>query len=460
MSKVIAMLCLSLAAGAGAVEWTSGAPRPEIAPAFSRLPQGGRDDGEALGISCDQRSGLQGYWLASYPVTGGTHVRFRAYYRSTGVAAPRRSIMVRLLWAGAATTAARPPLGTIRQDAPCVWPAEVGLYGDPARGMPVMDEFPIIGGTGPDGWTEVSGVYRAPQDAVRVAVELNLQYAPGGSVLWSAVTLEAADPPKPRIARIATVNLEPKGGHEPLDNCRMAAPFVEKAAAQGAQCVVFSEHFATQNLKDYAADPVLASAEAIPGGPISAYFANLARANRIHIVVSIYERDGLCVFNSAVLFGPDGSVIGTYRKVTPTSGEMARGIMPGHELPVFSTSFGRVGMLICYDLQFPEPARELANRGAEIILVPAYGFQTILGQTRAIENQVHLVTSIYEDDGKVEAQRRWGITGIIDPTGAVIARAAGPGTLAIADIDLSPRQWVWLGNWRERLPNHRPLISP
>ncbi len=452
---------MSLAITADAVvssDWVSGAPRAEIAPTFTRNLTGGRSGGESLTITCDQRQGLQGYWIKSEPVVGKTFVKFTTYYQARGVEVPRRSVLVRLLWAGADNTDVRPLINITRRDAPSVLPKSIELYGgSPDGGMPAMDELPVVGATGPDGWTEVSGIYRVPHDANRVAIELNLQFAPNSSVVWSDTTLTTVPEPKPRKARIAAVNFEPNGGDNPMDNCRMAEPFVAEAARQGADLVTFSEHYTTQGLGQ--PDAHVTSAEAIPGGPICAFFGALARKHSIYIVVGMYERDGIRVYNDAVMFGPDGNVAGKYRKNAPTSGEMAKGIMPGDDLPVFTTRFGKVGLLVCYDLQFPELARELGKRGAEMIIAPSYGFPTLLGKSEAMENQIFLVTSIYVDDGKSDPLSRWGITGIIDPEGNVVARAPNHHSIAIADIDLTPRHWVWLGNLRDRLYNHRPVIN-
>ena len=442
-------------------DWTSGAPRPDISTAFVRLPTGGRDGGETLIISADARSEAQGYWIRSYPAVGGTWIQFRAYCRMQQIPTPRRSVFARLLWAGANTTAVRPPVNAVKRYEASVLPENVELYGsNPNTGIGAMDEFPAVMATGVDGWSEVTGIYLAPRDTNRVTVELNLQFAPGGRVEWSSVSIETVVAPPRRTVKVAAVNFEPSGGHEPLDNCRMAEPFIAEAAQRGAQLVVLSEHFTIQNLPSTWSDqPHVASAEAIPGGPISAFFGNLAKQHHLYIVVGMYERDGLSIYNDAVLFSPAGEVAGKYRKVAPTMPEMAKGIRPGVEYPVFDTPFGRVGMMVCWDTHFPETARELAKHGAEIIAVPAYGFQTLLVQARAVENQVHIITSIYEDDGKSDPLTRWGISGIIDPEGKVVARAPSPHSVAVAEIDLSHRYWVWLGNLHDRLPANIPITN-
>lgn len=436
--------------------WQNGSPREEIAPQFSLSAHGGYDDKETLIIEGDDRAGLYGYWFRSYPVTGGSYIHISAMRRTTGMDLPRRGAYVRLLWdIGDGKLSARPTRRTVKQDAPMITryfpngPQEGELFF-------TESELPRDGRT-ENGWTEISGTYRVPMGATQVIVELSYQWETSAKVEWSAVSLTSCEAPPPRMVRIATANGEPQGGANPLANCHIAEPFVVEAAQAKADLIVFSEHYVTQRLSPaYSKQAAIDSAENIPGGPISEYFSNLARKNNIYIVVGMYERDGNQVFNDAVLFGPEGFV-GKYRKATLTAGEVAMGLSAGKDYPVFETRFGRVGMMICYDTQFPEVARELCKRGAEIIAIPAYGFTSELGIVRAIENQVHLVSSVYLDDGHSPINDRWGFSGIISPEGKILARAPKENSIAIAEVDLNYAwHWPWLGNWKEAIPRHRP----
>src|SRR5262245_35060095 len=86
------------ASPAGAAGWTAAAPRDEIRPAFAFEPAGGADGKGCWLIRADRREGLHGWWTKTYPVAGGKHYRFCAFYRAAGVAVPRRSIVARVLW--------------------------------------------------------------------------------------------------------------------------------------------------------------------------------------------------------------------------------------------------------------------------------------------------------------------------------------------------------------------------
>ncbi len=92
------------------------------------------------------------------------------------------------------------------------------------------------------------------------------------------------------------------------------------------------------------------------------------------------ERDKHLVYNATVLLDPDGQLIGKYREVCLPLSKVEGGIAPGNNDPVFDTKFGRVGLMVCYDGFFPEVARELSNRGAEVIAWPVYGCNPLLGE--------------------------------------------------------------------------------
>jgi predicted amidohydrolase len=144
--------------------------------------------------------------------------------------------------------------------------------------------------------------------------------------------------------------------------------------------------------------------------------------------------------------------VGKYRKVTLPRDEAAGGVAPGDEYPVFDTRFGKLGIMICYDGFFPEVARQLTNRGAEVIAWPVWGCNPLLAAARACENHVYIVSSTYEPP-----ERNWMLTAVWGPTGDRLATAEKYGEVIVAEIDLAaPVYWRSLGDFRGELPRHRP----
>jgi hypothetical protein len=362
-------------------DWTAVAPRDEVRPDFSYEP-GGTALGQGVFVIRSPREGLDGCWKKTFPVSGGRHYHFTAGYQAKGVGVPRRSVVAEIHWRDA--RGRKVPLDQ--------QPVTGYLRGATAM---AETEFPMTKATDGRDWTRVSDTYRAPGGATQAVVELHLRWAaPGGEVRWGDVSLTETEAPPPRLARLATVHFKPSGGRAPEDNRKMYEPFIAEAARQKADLVVLGETLTFVNLgKKYHE-----VAEPIPG-PSTEFFGRLARKHNLYIVPGLLERDGPLVYNVAVLIGPDGQVAGKYRKVCLPRGEVEGGVAPGSDYPVFSTRFGKVGLMVCYDGFFPEVARELTNRGAEVIAWPVWGCNPLLARARACENA--------EDCIRSAASRTW-----------------------------------------------------
>jgi len=137
-------------------------------------------------------------------------------------------------------------------------------------------------------------------------------------------------------------------------------------------------------------------------GPYIQKAQNLCDELEIYLVLGFLERRNQKLFNSAILIDPDGDIIGRYSKTHFAQGYTVNPdeYKPGDEYPVIDTPFGKVGMLICYDRQLPEPARIMALKGAQALFVPAFGsytdrdgWNTVLLRTRAYENRFPVVFS-------------------------------------------------------------------
>ena len=170
-------------------------------------------------------------------------------------------------------------------------------------------------------------------------------------------------------------------------------------------------------------------------------FAGACASEGVTGIAGFLERHDGAISNSAVLATPDG-VARVYRKThLPTLG-IDRYVDPGTDLPVYDTPVGRAGILICYDVRFPEAARSLGLRGADIIAVPtnwptgAESSPDFITRARAWESRVFIVAA---NRVGVERGRRFiGRSQVVSPNGGVLLEA-GPDDEAIlySDIEVS-----------------------
>jgi predicted amidohydrolase len=272
---------------------------------------------------------------------------------------------------------------------------------------------------------------------------LRLRWSPNGKVEWRDAQLTAAEKPAPRIVKVASVNHRPRHSKSIQDNLEQFAKWIDAAGEKKADIVCLPEGITVIGIgSDYQG-----AAEPIPG-PSTEFLGKVAARNHTHIVAGLYEREGKAVYNTSVLIDRSGKLAGKYRKICLPHSEIDGGIAPGSEYPVFDTDFGKIGMMICWDVSYPEVARELAARGAEMILMPIWGGNETLCKARAIENQIPLVISSYDLR-----------SAIYDQAGDAKAQAPdATSSLVFAELNLAePMYWKWTGNWRSRIMLEGPV---
>jgi predicted amidohydrolase len=229
-------------------------------------------------------------------------------------------------------------------------------------------------------------------------------------------------------------------------NLKKAVDLIGLAAEQGAQLVVLPELFPFDYVSFTERDPSLFDRAEPLRGPTFTAISAAARSHGVWVIPSIFEKEiaGVC-YDTAMLIGPDGDLVGRYRKThiallsSPESGQEKFFFKAGNSLPVFDTPLGKIGILICYDRGFPEAWRVLVLKGAEIIAVPITttdedGFSE-MARTRCFENGVYGI--FVNRCGQEDWKHFFGGSLIAGPRGTVLAQLAEEEGVAVAQLDLS-----------------------
>jgi predicted amidohydrolase len=206
----------------------------------------------------------------------------------------------------------------------------------------------------------------------------------------------AGDEGPPQTVRVAGIVLKWLRGDKEA-NYRRAEPMIREAARNGARIACTTECFldgyaiADKNipLEDY-----LALGEPIPDGTYYRKLAALARELKIHLIAGLTEADGKERYNTAVLIGPDGKLLGKYRK-QKLEHESVRNT-PGKVSAVHDTALGKVGIMICADRRDPELVKQFCDNGAGFLICPSGGMfgpksNDPIVQARSKENRVPIV---------------------------------------------------------------------
>jgi nitrilase len=255
---------------------------------------------------------------------------------------------------------------------------------------------------------------------------------------------------------------------EVSQNLERAAHWIGVAAGRGAQLVALPENFALlREEDDTSANPLAAP---LDEHRALQFLSEQARQHGIWLAGGTLPEggpDAAHVYNTAVLLGPDGELVASYRKIhlfdvslPGTQLRESRSVAPGEKVVTATTSLAPIGLSVCYDVRFPELYRALVDQGAQVLLVPAaFTVPTgrdhweILLRARAIESQAFVVAAAqYGEHGRT--RRSYGHSMLVDPWGTVLAQVPdGEGT-ALAELDIGQLEAI-----RARLPalRHRRL---
>lgn len=178
-------------------------------------------------------------------------------------------------------------------------------------------------------------------------------------------TPRSSTAPATSAVTVAAVQSDPQVGLEnKQENVAATLRQIAEAAGNGARLIVLPELASTGYSFD-TRDEAFAHAEPVPEGPTCSEWIRAAAEHDVYIVAGIAESEGVKLYDTAVLIGPEG-YIGRYRKTHLWNREKLI-FTPGSEYPVFETRIGRIGLLVCWDIWFPEVARILTAQGADVI---------------------------------------------------------------------------------------------
>ncbi|MHC1761679.1 MAG: carbon-nitrogen hydrolase family protein [Negativicutes bacterium] len=273
------------------------------------------------------------------------------------------------------------------------------------------------------------------------------------------------------IIKVAAVQMSSEIGNV-KENVAKAEALTFCAIQEGANIICLTEMFNTGYFSHTTHTDVsyLNLAEPIDGFTVST-FRNIAVKHGVVIIVPFVEfyRPGVC-YNSAAVIDADGVLLGTYRKVhIPWShtGWEKFYFRPGYEVPVFDTKFGRIGIIICYDRDFPELSRTIGLKGAEIMFIPSGASVSLtetwksLVLTRAYENQFYVLGSCLTGGTDAEHHEFMGASILADPYGKLVKVLGREEGILVGEVDFgkvsSSRQARFL--YRDRRPEMYGVVS-
>jgi len=384
-------------AGGTPTGWHAWAPLAELRPAQDVVEVPG---GKALRVVSRDFASF-GKWLASgIAVQPGHGYRFEVLFKTEGVSDETGSVGGMLSWYDIA-------------------------------GRPLQRDYVDRISPAQQTWQRAARVIRAPSRAITVTVELWLRWSKAGTVYFKNPCLEEVPAPSQRHARVVTTRIQEQTNTTLAANLKFMGEVLDRAGRESPDIVLLTEIFVNRGVPG----PPQAQAQPIPG-PVTTLLSEKARLYKSYIITTLLESDGGRTYNAAVLIDREGRLAGKYRKTHLPLAEVEDGITPGSEYPVFDTDFGRIGIMICWDAFFPETARILRLKGAEILFWPTAGdpgarHWDVTTRARAVDNGVYVVTSV----SKGLPSR------IVDPEGEVVVETTDG--LATANLDLAKESRLW-----------------
>jgi predicted amidohydrolase len=204
--------------------------------------------------------------------------------------------------------------------------------------------------------------------------------------------------------------------------------YIDTAALDKPDIILLPEIFLQNTASSSTKEEKTARADLLPeGGEITGFLSRKAKEHNSYIFASYWRKDEneRGRYNSAVLFDRTGKVFGVYDKVFPTIGEMESGVLPGAGAEIFQTDFGRVGAIICFDLNFQELLADYKSKGVELLCMLSAFRGGFMVPSAAFRYQTFIATSTPGENSL-----------IVDPLGRTLAESSAYGRVIFAKINL------------------------
>ncbi len=322
--------------------WVAGQPRASLAPEFRLVRASGR---QVLRVSGGGKSDSVGWIATRTRIDLGQTYWFRVRFRKSDALNPLHDLRF-----------------------------EVSAGGD-SQGI---GEFHRLADGGVEGETRVCFPGTGTADA---EVRLNVRLRAGAEAWIERVSLTETSPVPPRWVRVGCTE-----GPARLEDygLKVFAEALDAAGREKTDLMLLPEYVNGEGTTETLS------------GPSARLMSEKARQYGMYVAGTIGRYDPATdrLYNSALLFDREGTLMGWYDKIHLYGPELYRqGMTPGDRVPVFQTDFGTVGFMTCYDSWFPDVAELAALRGAEILLFPNLGYDRGLMHTRSLDNHITLVTS-------------------------------------------------------------------
>lgn len=266
--------------------------------------------------------------------------------------------------------------------------------------------------------------------------------------------------------KINVAVVQRSGAGTTQENLKKMTSLVESAANnyQKLDVIVFPEYcyYAPTTMEESKK-----VAEEIPG-PFTEAMSALAKKHHVNIIPGTFVENAQSgkVHNSCVFIDREGKILGTYRKIHLMDAigyKESNYVEAGKEMCVFESDIGRIGMMVCYDLRFPELARSMVLKGADILFVPSEfpsgnplpprtDHWDLLVRSTALYNLTYVVAA--NQFGPLHNDNPFGRSSIVDPWGTIISAASGREDIVYATLDMDYQQQVRdrVATWVNRRP--------